>query len=236
MANKVIKAAAIVLAAGASKRFGRDKQFEKIGGRAIVEISVEKFLEVREIKKIVVAFSKSNINKGRDIFDNPKIEIVEGGETRMKSLVKAFSALGCEYDIVCVHDGARPFVRKELIKNLIMASLSYKVAIPVVPLKDTVKKIIKNKVVETIDRDVHFAVQTPQCYRYSILQKALSSFPNMDLTDDSQLAERIGIKPFAVDGDYINFKITTPEDMKLAEVIYEKEIKKDNFKEKKSAF
>lgn len=237
MANRLIRVAAIVLAAGVSRRFGRDKQFEKIGGREIIAIGVENFLKVPEVKKIVIAFSRSNIDKGRCIFSSPRIEIVEGGETRMQSLFKAFSALRCEYDIVCVHDGARPFVQRDLIKNLIKYSLKHKVAIPVVPLKDTVKKILKNRVIETIDRNVHFAVQTPQCYQYPILKKALSHFEeNMDLTDDSQLAEKIGVKPFAVKGDYLNFKITTPEDIKLAEVMYEKEIKKNNFKKKADAF
>ncbi|GAB4029111.1 MAG: 2-C-methyl-D-erythritol 4-phosphate cytidylyltransferase [Elusimicrobiota bacterium] len=231
MANRSIRAAVLILAAGSSSRFGSDKQFARISGREVIALTVENFLKTREIKKVIIAFSASNIARGKRLFSGRGIDAVQGGDTRMQSLRKAFSALDGEFDVICVHDGARPFVSAPLISELIRTAWTKKAAVPVVPLKDTVKKIRGGRVFSTIDRKTHFAVQTPQCYKADIFKKMISSpKAKKDLTDDSQLLEESGIKPAAVTGDYINFKVTTPEDMALAEVLYEKKLKKSRKK------
>lgn len=230
MANRPIRAAVLILAAGSSRRFGADKQFARISGREVISLTVENFLKTREIKKVIIAFSASNISKGKRLFSGRGIDAVQGGDTRMQSLRKAFSALDAETDVICVHDGARPFASAPLISELIKTAWTKKAAVPVVPLKDTVKKVRNGLALATIDRKSHFAVQTPQCYRADIFKKMISSKrAERDLTDDSQLLEESGIRPAAVPGDYSNFKITTPEDMALAEALYEKKFKK-NFK------
>ncbi|MEW5950686.1 MAG: 2-C-methyl-D-erythritol 4-phosphate cytidylyltransferase [Elusimicrobiota bacterium] len=227
MANS-FSAAALILAAGSAKRFGRDKQFASINKIPVIELTVKNFLKSKKVKEIIVAFSRDNFEKGRRLFlKEKKVKTVIGGKTRMESLKNAFAALSYKPDIVCVHDGARPFVDKRLIENLIGNAFKYKAAVPVVPLKDTVKKVSKNKILSTIDRKSYAAVQTPQCYRTEIFKKIISlPKSSRDLTDDSQLLEEINIKAFAVESSYENFKITTPEDLILAEAVYEKKYKK----------
>lgn len=224
------KSAALILAAGSSKRFGADKQFATIGGNPVIMLTVSNFLRCQLVGEIVVAFSKRNLSKGKKLFAGfEKVKVVLGGDTRMASIKNAYKALSSSPQIVCVHDGARPFADNNLIERLIKSAAKFTASVPIVPLKDTVKKISNGRISSTIDRKTHALVQTPQCYKMEIFEKMLSlPYSNMDLTDDSQLLEWLSIKAVAVEGSYENFKITTLEDLLLAEVLYEKKYCKKN--------
>lgn len=214
----------IILAAGKSKRANRDKQLFKIKNKRLIEVTVEKFLQFDKVKKVIIAVSKKNIKKYSKIFRDNRIILVEGGRTRNHSLLNASKYIDKNYGLVMVHDGARPFLSISLIKKLYSATLKYGCVVPVVPLKDTVKEIdLKTgKVIKTIDRNKHFIIQTPQCYKTDIFRKIISKLTDFSITDDSQLALNLGYKVYTIPGEDFNLKLTTPFDLEIAEVIYEK--------------
>jgi 2-C-methyl-D-erythritol 4-phosphate cytidylyltransferase len=220
MAKRDFIASAIILAAGNSRRFGRDKQFFKISGRYVIELSIEKFIKIENLKEIVLVVSEKNYKRALNIFRNKKLKVVIGGNMRLNSLKNGFAALD-KTEVVAVHDGARPFVSKNLIKNCLQAAFKYGSSVPVTPLKDTVKEVSRDMFIKkTIDRSKYFSVQTPQCYRYDLLNKILSSkYSENDLSDESQILEKFSIKPKAVLGEYSNIKITTIEDVYMAKSI-----------------
>lgn len=227
----MIKTTAIILAAGKSKRAGRDKQFYKISNKFIIQHTFEKFKNIDEITEIILVLSKNNLNKYKSLFKDPKIKLTVGGDTRIQSLINGSQKISYIPDVVIVHDGARPFVSTNLIKQIIINSEKYGCTIPVIPIKDTIKEIDikKFKVIKTPKRDILFAVQTPQGYRYDIFKKIISAANKYkNLTDDSQIAEKLKIHIKAIIGEETNIKITTPLDFKIAEVIYE-ETKKQNW-------
>ena len=151
---------------------------------------------------------------------NEKIIIVEGGNTRIESLIKSSSYIYDNADVIMVHDGARPFVSEKLIKLIERETKKYGAVIPVIDLKDTIKEVKNSTVIKTLNRDLLKAVQTPQSYKYKIFKKMISKLKDMNLTDDSQAIEKITLVHI-VKGEETNIKITTPLDLKIAEVIYE---------------
>ncbi len=220
--------AAIILAAGRSLRAKTDKQFLQIDGKYLIEITISRFLS--EVDEIIVALSTENIKKYSNIFSDRKIKIVEGGSTRLESLINASKKLSDDSKIILVHDGARPFVSKNLINKIIEVSKLYGCAVPILPLKDTVKEvdITNNRIIKTIERSKHFSIQTPQGYKREVFEKIIKSISDTSLTDDSQIAESLGIEVKTVSGEETNIKITTPLDIEIAGVIYEK-INKEEF-------
>ena len=130
-----------------------------------------------------------------------------------------------EDGLVLVHDGARPFIDHLLIKRLTEAAATHGGAIVAVPVKDTIKKVKENMVIETVERSSLWAVQTPQAFRVSILKKAHEEAEKADYlgTDDASLLERMGQPVVIIEGNYDNIKITTQEDLYFAEAILHKE-------------
>lgn len=226
----MIKTTAIILAAGKSKRAKTDKQFYKLSNRYLIEHTIEKFISLNEITEIILVLSNKNLKKFSSLFTHPKIKLTAGGETRMDSLLNGSKELNSQPDVVLVHDGARPFVTEQLIKKIIKNSKNHGCAIPIIPLKDTIKEIDTENltVKKTLPRENIFAVQTPQGYRFDIFKKILSKAKkHRHLTDDSQIPEKLKIPIKVILGEEANIKITTPLDLKIAEVIYENS-KKEN--------
>lgn len=217
----------IILAAGKSVRAKTDKQFFRIKDKYLIEITIERFLKINSINKIILALSRKNIKKYSYIFKNKKIKIVEGGKTRMESLIKSASYIDQDADVIMVHDGARPFVSKKLIKKIEKQTLKYKAVIPIINLKDTIKEVKNSTVVRTIDRNTLKAVQTPQSYTIDVFKKMINKIKDLDSSDDSQIIEKI-IPVHTVYGEETNIKITTPFDLKIAEVVYEETKNKSN--------
>jgi len=146
------------------------------------------------------------------------------GNTRLQSVISGVNALEDKFKLVAVHDGARPLVNPHTAAECLESAAKYKAAILAVPLKDTVKKVKDGFVSDTLDRNVLWAAQTPQCYKTAVLKEALLKFGKFkNATDESQLVEKLGIKVAIVPSDYSNIKITTPEDLIIAEALCKKE-------------
>ncbi|PKM93019.1 MAG: 2-C-methyl-D-erythritol 4-phosphate cytidylyltransferase [Elusimicrobia bacterium HGW-Elusimicrobia-4] len=213
-----MKIAAIIVAAGKGLRFGSKKQFEFIGKRKIIELTVSKFLKVSDIKNIVLVLPKEDIkNVGQTFRFATKIKIVAGGLTRQHSVFNGLSALSSNTDIVLIHDGVRPFVSEKIIKDSIISAKKYGASVVAVPSKDTVKIVKNGFVVSTQERKNIFLAQTPQAFKYSLIMRAYKkAFKEKYFsTDDSALVEKLGKKVKVVSGDYKNIKITTKEDLSL---------------------
>ncbi len=215
--------AVLLLAGGSSSRMkGIDKQLAEINGIPVIIRSMLSFEKAPDIEEIVVAAGESNIEKIRELSEKFGIKkltaIVEGGESRSSSARNAFKAVKAR-GIVLIHDGARPFIDGETIKRVIAAAKEYGAAIPVIPVKDTIKTVKDGFVADTPERASLFAAQTPQGFTYEVYDKMLLS--EREATDDSGLAEALGIRVKTVEGSEANIKITTREDLERLPVIKE---------------
>ena len=218
-------ASVIIVAGGSGKRMGRPKQMLPVNGKPVLERSIEAFLKIPQIGQIVVV-------TGEDIFKKiskhyKSLTHALAGETRLQSVINGVNALNPKFQLVAVHDGARPLVNPKDIKAGLASAAKNKAAVLAVPVKDTIKKVSGGKITQTLDRSVLYAAQTPQCYRAEVLKKALTKYGNLkDATDESQLVEKLGVKVAVVISDYKNIKITTPEDLIIAEALCKKEQKR----------
>lgn len=215
--------AVLILAGGSSSRMkGIDKQLAEINGIPVIIRSMLSFEKAPDIEEIVVAAGESNIEKIRELSEKFGIKkltaIVDGGECRSSSARNAFKAVKAR-GIVLIHDGARPFIDGETIKRVIAAAKEYGAAIPVIPVKDTIKTVKDGFVADTPERTSLFAAQTPQGFTYEIYERILLS--EREATDDSGLAEALGIRVKTVEGSETNIKITTREDLERLPVIKE---------------
>lgn len=208
--------AVLILAGGSSSRMkGIDKQLAEIGGVPVIVKSMLAFEKSTDIDEIIVSAGEDNIGIIRELSDKYGIKkltaIVKGGESRSSSARNAFKAVKTR-GIILIHDGARPFIDRETIKRVISAAEEYGAAVPVIPVKDTIKAVKEGFVEATPDRATLFAAQTPQGFTYEIYEKILLS--GKEATDDSGLAEAFGIRVKTVEGSEGNIKITTREDLR----------------------
>lgn len=208
---------AIVLAAGESRRMnGENKQFLLIDGIPVLIRALLAFEECAEITEIVVAAREADHEAIRvlcGVYRVTKLKaIISGGATRAESASRAFGEISENAELVAVHDGARPFVTPGLIAAVLEAARETGAAIPAVPVKDTIKRTENGEIVETPDRSALFAAQTPQVFSVGLYRRMLA-LGDEGVTDDSMLAERLGVRVRLVGGDPANRKITTPEDM-----------------------
>ncbi len=217
-----MRVGAIIVAAGKGRRMGagKNKVYLEISGKTVLQRTVEVFENCEIVDEIVVVtddilLCKENL-KG---FSKVKT-VVLGGETRQKSVKNGLDAIDC--DIAIIHDGARALICEEEIIKTIESAKKYGAAAVGVKSKDTLKKINKDGFIEkTIDRDFVYNIQTPQAFLYSEIKK-LHEETHEEFTDDCALYESVGKKVKIVDGKYDNIKITTPEDLQVAEKILEK--------------
>ena len=216
---------AIIVAAGSGTRFGaaRPKQFLEIAGKPLLIYTLERFencAAVDEIILVLAAEEIENFQKQTEKFALEKLsKIVAGGKTRAASVLKGLEAIDAETaEIVAVHDGARPLVAVEEISQTIEKARETGAACLVATVTDTIKKVVDEKVVGTIDRNDLRRALTPQAFRFEILKRAYAeSKINETVTDECFLVENLGIKIAAVEGSAKNIKITTKEDFVLAE-------------------
>lgn len=230
------KNCAIIMAAGKGRRMGANinKQFLDIKNRPVIYYSLNTFSKSKLIDEIVIVCAEDEIDYCKiEIVEKYKIDkvskIVAGGKERQDSVYNGLKVVeDCE--IVLIHDGARPFVTDKIIEEGIKYAKQYGAcACGVVP-KDTIK--IRNAQgisVDTLDRNKLFSVQTPQCFKYNMIlesHKKLSK-DSISVTDDTAVASYYGNTVYLYEGSYDNIKITTPEDLYVAEGIIER-IKKEN--------
>jgi 2-C-methyl-D-erythritol 4-phosphate cytidylyltransferase len=213
---------AIIVAAGAGKRFGQMKQFAYLRAKPVLEWTLERFQAHAEVGSIVLVLPDEQDMKHYRLRYAKLVEIVRGGERRQDSVWQGFRLLAAAApEVVLVHDGARPLVPAELISRIIAAARGTGAAVPVLPVEDTVKEVRDGRVARTIDRSLLARSQTPQGFRYDVLSRAMDA-PRKDWfygTDEAALVERIGLPVTAVAGDPRNIKITTPLDIPIAEAL-----------------
>lgn len=195
----------IVVAAGSGLRFGSAKQFETIGGKQIVDWAVEEASK-HSMGVVTVLPQGKATGPGQ----------VEGGATRSESVRRGLAAVPPEATIVCVHDAARPFASPAIFRRVISAVVDgADAAVPGIAVTDTIKQVNEsNVVVETPHRETLRAVQTPQAFRAGSLRRAHEH--GGEGTDDAFLIEKIGGEVVVVEGEMVNRKITTPEDLEWA--------------------
>ena len=216
---------AIVVAAGASTRMGpADKLFADLGGMPLLARTLRPFQDSPLVDRIVLVLSVANLERGRELAAEHGIAKLAaacaGGPRRQDSVRLGLEALGA-CDWVLVHDGARPLVAAELIERGLAAAQETGAAVPAVPLADTVKEVATDGTVErTLDRDRLFAAQTPQVFRYDLLLRAHREV-TAEVTDDAAMLEALGLPVKLFEGSRTNIKVTTPEDLRLAEALLE---------------
>ncbi len=214
----------IVVAAGEGKRFGLPKQFALLRGKSVLDWCLEAFESHEDVSEVILVLKEDAQNTEFTERFRKISSIAQGGDKRQDSVLSGFRKIDPEKArIVLVHDGVRPLVSKELIDRIIEAAQEKEAAVPAVPLMDTVKIVDEQVVTRTLDRDRLFLVQTPQGFLYSTLKVALEESKKDAFygTDEASLVERIGKKVVVVQGDPKNIKITTPEDIKIAEAFLE---------------
>ncbi len=222
---------AVVPAAGVGRRFGGKKQFYRILGKPVIEFPLEVFSKSELIDAVVLVLPKENLNLGEELKKKfPKIAaVVEGGGERQSSVFRGLKkASELRPEEVLVHDGVRPVIDLSLITDLTVAMSDYETegVIPGVKPKETVKEVGAPLepgdflVERTLNRDKLILVQTPQLFKFEVLLECHRRAEKEDVvvTDDSALLERYGYTVVAIAGSYRNIKITTPEDIKIAEV------------------
>ena len=222
-----VKASVVIVAAGSGKRMKSKvaKQFIEIKNKPVVAYSIEKFEGSDNISEIVIVTGENDI----DYFKSEIIEkygykkvkaVVKGGSERQYSVYNGLKALDKKTDIVLIHDGVRPFIKLEEIDRLIDEARIHKACVLGVKVKDTIKVCDENGFVEdTPKRELLWSAQTPQVFDYSLIMEAHKKAEEEEFlgTDDSMLVERMGYKIKMVEGSYENIKITTPEDLIIAE-------------------
>lgn len=217
-----MRAAAIVVSGGSGSRMGKPKQFLPLAGSTVAEWSLRCFAGMPEVEAVVLVLGEDAMKEHGARLAGGKVKVVPAGPTRMGSVRNGFAAVPAGVEVVAVHDGARSMITPEVVRATLAEAAKSGAAVAAVPVKDTLKRVPKggSRVAETPERSEFWAAQTPQTYRYSVLKEALERFAgDADATDESQLVERCGHPVAVVPSSYENFKITTPEDMTMAEAI-----------------
>lgn len=197
----------------------------KINGKTVLERSVNAFLNISDVDEVIVVAREKDIPAFSDILTDERVSFVVGGDTRQQSVMNALDVID-DCELIIIHDGARPLIKSEDIENTIRAAKENKAAAVGVFVKDTVKVVDKNGfVVSTPDRSTLFAVQTPQIFDFELYKNAAQNAreKGLDFTDDCQLVESFNKKVKTVVGSYSNIKITTPDDIVLAENLLKNE-------------
>jgi 2-C-methyl-D-erythritol 4-phosphate cytidylyltransferase/2-C-methyl-D-erythritol 2,4-cyclodiphosphate synthase len=222
---------AIIAAGGRGRRLGGPvpKQLLAVQGRSLLQRSVDLFLEHPMVDEIVVALPAEFAAEPPPYLTGTRkrVRVVAGGDRRQDSVARAFEAIDRDAEIIVVHDAARPFASLGLIERTINAASEAGAALAAMPSRDTVKLAVEkttpstpSMVATTIPRDAVYLAQTPQAFRRNVLRDALAlSETGVDATDEATLAERAGYPVRLVEGEERNIKVTTPEDLSMAEII-----------------
>lgn len=223
---KVKYCGAVIVAAGnASRMGGIDKVMAPLGGEPMLALTVRTFQECDVIREIVIVTRQdlivpvSNLCAG---FDKVRAVVV-GGKDRPESVHLGLNALSKQVQLVAVQDGARPLITWQVIDRTVRAANTYGAAAPAIPVKDTIKEVQGGIVAATPDRARLQAVQTPQVFDLDLLRGALKKAKEdkAEITDDCSAVERLGMSVKIVEGDERNIKVTTPMDLRIAEMLLE---------------
>jgi 2-C-methyl-D-erythritol 4-phosphate cytidylyltransferase len=226
-----MKVSAIVVSAGKGQRMMKEpkKQFLLLAGKPVLCHTLDKFEACPGVDSIILVASPEDMAYCmKEIVEKYRYrkvsQVVSGGKTRQDSVKNGLDALSPDVNVVVIHDGVRPFVTGGMIEDVIRLAVDVGAAVTAVPVKDTIKVSTPDGAVrKTLDRNALWQVQTPQAFKISVIKKAyhkalLEGFYG---TDDASLVERLGFKVRLLPGSYSNIKITTPEDLLLADRLAE---------------
>ncbi|MFZ3071982.1 MAG: 2-C-methyl-D-erythritol 4-phosphate cytidylyltransferase [Thermodesulfobacteriota bacterium] len=220
------KTVAIIPSAGKGKRFGGKKNYLSLCGTPVLARTIEALESCRLIDAIVVAVRREDVEYVKNSvvkkFGLKKVlAVVKGGKERQDSVAAGLLAAGDSFGFVLVHDGARPLVTQGILEHAIKAAYRHGASVAAMPPKDTIKEIRGRFIKKTIPRDTLVSVQTPQVFEYRLLRRAFdkAAKDGFRSTDEAALVERLGIKIISIQGSYENIKITTREDLAVAELI-----------------
>ena len=230
-ARKLLKlktCGAVIVAAGSASRMGGiDKVMADLGGEPMILRTVRAFQNCDAIASIVIVTREDLIQPIAGLCRDMKkvVAVVAGGGSRQESVHLGLNALPKGTKLAAVHDGARPLISWQIIDRVVRAANTYGAAAPAIPVKDTIKVVSGGLVKETPDRATLQAVQTPQVFDFDLLRGALkkAEADGASVTDDCSAVERTGMKIKIVEGDERNLKVTTPMDLKIAELLLEEE-------------
>ena len=218
---------AIIVAGGSGSRMGTatKKQYLKVKGKEILVHTVERFNNMPEIQEVIVVTGKEDITYVEKLLKedyrlDKVVHIVEGGKERQDSVYNGIKVVNEKAEYLVVHDGARPLITSEVVLRGLSMAYANKASIVAVPVKDTIKIVDKEGKVETTpNRDTLWSIQTPQIFEKELIVRAheYAKAHRLQATDDSMLVEAIGVPVYIVEGSYSNIKITTPEDLVMAE-------------------
>ena len=217
---------AVIVAAGTASRMGGiDKVMAPLDGEPMIVRTVRTFQACDAIREIVIVTRQDLLVPIMDLchgFDKVTA-VITGGSSRPESVAKGLGALSAKTRLVAVQDGARPLVTWQVIDRAVRAANSYGAAAPAIPVKDTIKVVRGGIVAATPDRSALQAVQTPQVFDLDLLKGALTKAQRdgAEITDDCSAVERLGMSVRMVEGDERNIKVTTPMDLKIAQMLLE---------------
>ena len=217
--------AVIVAAGNASRMGGIDKVMAELKGEPMIVRTVRTYQNSDVISEIVIVTRPDLILPITDLTRNmPKVKaVVAGGKSRQESVNLGLNALSDKVKLAAIQDGARPLITWQVIDRVVRAAHTHGAAIPCIPVKDTIKVENGGVVQETPDRATLFAAQTPQVFDFDLLRGALkkAELDGYAVTDDASAVEYMGMKVKIVEGDERNIKVTTPMDLKIAEMLLE---------------
>jgi 2-C-methyl-D-erythritol 4-phosphate cytidylyltransferase len=215
---------AIIIAAGEGRRFGLAKQFALLKGKTVLDWCLERFERHAAVDDIILVLGEEHPSQDYHRRYKKVVSVARGGDRRQDSV---YSGLCCVDDlktpIVLVHDGVRPLVGEDLIGRVIERASEKGAVVPVIPLEDTIKRVEGDRVIQTEDRRLLFRSQTPQGFSCSLLKEAFIRAREEGFygTDEASLVERMGREVFVIQGDPMNIKITTQDDLSVAEALIE---------------
>jgi 2-C-methyl-D-erythritol 4-phosphate cytidylyltransferase len=202
-----------------------DKLFLEIGGVPVLARAVSAFAGCGRIDELIVAVRRDSLERAAELCGEyargKSVKLVEGGDTRLRSVYNGVFAASRSSRLIAIHDGARPFVSAELIERSITAAGEYGAAAPAIPVVSTVKKVEGGIIKCTVEREGMYEMQTPQVFESGIIKAALTDAlkKSLPVTDDCMAVEAMGFPIHIVCGDRCNIKITTPEDAAIAEAM-----------------
>jgi len=217
---------AVIAAAGSSRRMeGEDKLFIDVFGIPVIVHTLIAFQKCGKVDEIVIVARDEKIERVSKLCLQYNItkatKIMAGGPTRLESVMNGVLAVSNKAQIVAIHDGARPCVSMGIIDTTIAAAIKYHAAAPAVPVISTLKHVKKGMIVSTVDRECIYEIQTPQVFTVEIIKAALTKAldKSLTVTDDCMAAELMGVPARVTEGSRNNIKLTTREDVLVAEAI-----------------
>jgi len=221
-----MKTSAVIVCAGNSTRMGGvNKILLPLGGRKVIGVTMQAFQQCESITEIIIVARENDIPAIQEEAKAAGITKLSacttGGATRQESVINGIRKISKEAELIAVHDGARPLVKPEHIEKVIKDASVFGGATLGVPVKDTIKTVDGGLIVDTPPRSSLYITQTPQIFKRNLYFEGIDFAleHSLDFTDDCQLVEAIGGKVAMTVGDYTNIKITTPEDIAIAEVL-----------------